>query len=95
MSSPDSWTDLFHPPPDGPIPDGITPQEAAHALWFVGGGGYEPGAFTQHIQHAYSSADPSNKARLLLAFPSIAMAMHIALEMDGGVAKLQLRAEGH
>lgn len=55
-------------------------QEAArHVLWHNGDPrGVQPGSFTEKILNAWSSADQENSARLALAFPLLATAVHIS-----------------
>lgn len=57
-----------------------TPTQAAHVLWHYGDHvyGMEPGSFTKHLISALAAADPFHRARLGIAYPGYALAVHHA-----------------
>lgn len=56
-------------------------QAARHILYACGDSrGFEPGGFTHTLLLAWKKADPSNRARLCLAFPVYAVAFDVQFE---------------
>lgn len=77
-----------------PNPAQITPDVAAHVLFWSGNpGGYPPGSFTQNLLAAWNYADPRNHDRLAAGFPEYATAIDL-LHASGGVAVLQAVVKG-
>lgn len=72
-----------------PGPEQITPEIAAHVLWYIGAsGGYGPGHFVRNLLAALETADLINRTRLLAAYPGYVAAINLA-EQPGGIAQLQ------
>lgn len=67
----------------------IDRQDAQHVLWHFNGAAPKPGRFTEKLLEAYSSADPINRQRIALGFPSLASAFDLAANQMDGIAKLQ------
>lgn len=72
----------------------ITPEIAAHVLFYFRGEGYEPGSFVSSLMSTIAKADQGNQLRLWLAFPLYVEAMRLAMYADGGLDKLRRIFEG-
>lgn len=57
----------------------INRQDAQHVLWYFNGEGPKPGRFTEKLIEAYSVADPINRQRLALGFPSLAAVFELTV----------------
>lgn len=53
----------------------VTPEVAAHVLWWNRWGGYPPGGFGAALLEAFSHADHENTALLSTAYPALGKAL--------------------
>lgn len=72
----------------------VTPEIAAHVLWFTAGmgdgpRGIKPGDFTFRLLEACAAADPDNLERLQSGFPGYVAALRCSREWTSGDAVLQ------
>lgn len=72
----------------------VTQKDAQHVLWNFASGGYEPGSFTKGLMRALQSADPENRERVRLGFPSLVRAMEMAQHESDGIETLKAIANG-
>lgn len=75
-------------------PSLIDPETASNTLWVFGYRGTEPGSFTRRLIDTIAHADRTNEARLAQAFPAEVAAVRMAKYDAGGIAKLQVIADG-
>lgn len=71
----------------------VTPEIAAHVLWFTAGPedarrGLEPGSFTRRLLEACAAADPQNLYNLQSGFPGYVAAFRCSREWTSGDAVL-------
>lgn len=70
-------------------------EDAVRSVLFYFGhpSGWESGGFTTLIMQAYQKADPSNRARLRMAFPVLAEAMDTVINNMTGIKELAERLD--
>ena len=69
----------------------ITPEIAAHIVWFFDGTAPEPGSFTKNLIATISHADTSNQGKLAKGFPGHVAAVELAQNQVGGMDWLRAK----